>query len=80
MPNIFIAVAVVVALYLIVFVLVARFFAKVPALKALAPTQSEPQFLLTHAGVMLVFIVLGIFATRNSRRRSFVRRNLGLAA
>jgi hypothetical protein len=34
----------VVALYLNVFVLIAQFFMKVPAIKALAPTQSEPPF------------------------------------
>jgi len=52
----------VIALYLNVFVLVAQLFMKVPALKALAPTQSEPPFLGTQVVVMLVFIVLGVFA------------------
>ena len=37
-----------VALYLNVFVLIVQLFQKVPALKALAPTQSEPPFLLTQ--------------------------------
>ena len=37
------------ALYLNVFVLIAQLFMKVPALKALAPTQSEPPFLLVAA-------------------------------
>jgi len=37
---------------------------KVPALKALAPTQSEPPFLGTQVVVMLVFIVLGVFAAK----------------
>lgn len=53
------------ALYLNVFVLIAQLFAKVPALKALAPAQSEPPFLVTQLIGMAVFIVLGIFATRN---------------
>src|SRR6267143_5534836 len=35
----------VIALYLNVFVLIAQLFQKVPALKAMAPTQSEPPFL-----------------------------------
>jgi hypothetical protein len=36
----------------------------IPALKALAPTQSEPPFLGTHVVVMLIFIVLGDLAAR----------------
>src|SRR5438552_13298744 len=52
----------VIALYLNVFVLVAQLFMKVPALKALAPTQSEPPFLGTQVVGMFVFIVLGVFA------------------
>jgi hypothetical protein len=45
-------------------VLIAQLFMKVPALKALAPTQSEPPFLGTQVVVMLVFIVLGILAAK----------------
>jgi hypothetical protein len=51
------------ALYLNVFVLIAQLFMKVPALKALAPTQSEPPFLVSQLVVMALFIVLGVFAT-----------------
>jgi hypothetical protein len=40
------------ALYLNVFVLVAQAFAKVPALKAMAPTQSEPPFSISQLVVM----------------------------
>jgi hypothetical protein len=36
---------------------------KVPALKALAPTQSEPPFKLTQLVVLAIFVVLGVFAT-----------------
>jgi hypothetical protein len=43
------------ALYLNVFVLVAQFFAKIPALKAMAPTQSEPPFLVAQLAVLIVF-------------------------
>lgn len=46
------------ALYLNVFVLVAQFFSKVPALKAMAPTQSEPPFLIAQLVVLVVFGVL----------------------
>jgi hypothetical protein len=52
----------VISLYLNVFVLIAQLFMKVPALKALAPTQAEPPFLVTQVVVMVVFIVLGFLA------------------
>jgi hypothetical protein len=52
----------VVALYLNVFVGIVQAFQKVPALKALAPTQSEPSFLLTQLVVMALFIALAVFA------------------
>ncbi len=54
----------VIALYLNVFVLIAQFFMKIPALKALAPTQSEPPFLGRQVVVMLIFIVPGVLAAR----------------
>ena len=47
-----------------VFVLVAQGFLKVPALKALAPTQSEPPFLIAQTVVMVLFIITGIAALR----------------
>jgi hypothetical protein len=50
------------ALYFNVFVLVAQAFQKVPALKALAPTQSEPPFLVTQLIVLTLFFVLTIIA------------------
>jgi hypothetical protein len=53
-----------IALYLNVFVLVFQSFEKVPALKALAPTQSEPPFLVAELAVMVIFIVLTIFAVK----------------
>jgi hypothetical protein len=57
----------VIALYLNVFVLVVQLFEKVPALKAMAPTQSEPPFKITQVVVMTIFIVLGIFAVKGFR-------------
>jgi|SRR5712692_5805534 len=56
-----------VALYLNVFVLIVQAFEKVPALKALAPTQSEPPFLVTQLVVLALFVVLGIFAVKRFR-------------
>jgi hypothetical protein len=54
----------VLALYLNFFVLVVQSFLKVPALNALAPTQSEPPFLIAQVVVMAAFIALGVLAWR----------------
>ncbi len=51
-----------IALYLNVFVLVVQLFQKVPALKALAPTQSEPPFAVTQLVVLALFVLLTIIA------------------
>jgi hypothetical protein len=51
------------ALYLNVFVLVVQAFVKVPALKALAPTQSEPPFLIAQVIVLAVAVIVGAVAT-----------------
>jgi len=59
------------ALYLNVFVLVVQSFLRVPALKALAPTQSEPPFAVAQLIVLLLFVVLGVLATKRSREGSF---------
>jgi hypothetical protein len=53
----------VISLYLNVFVLIVQMFLKVPALKAIAPTQTEPPFKIAQLAVLLLFILLGIFAT-----------------
>ncbi len=53
-----------IALYLNVFVLVVQSFEKVPSLKAMAPTQSEPPFLVAQLVVLAVFIVLTILAAK----------------
>ena len=57
-------VSAVIALYLNVFVLIAQLFQKVPALKALAPTGSEPPFLVVQLFVLLTFVVIGVLATK----------------
>ena len=56
-----------IALYLNVFVLIAQAFQKVPALKAMAPTQSEPPFLVTQLVDMVLFVVFTIVAARRFR-------------
>jgi len=53
-----------VALYLNVFVLVAQAFQKVAILNALAPTQSDPGFIIAQLIVLALFVVLGIRAVR----------------
>jgi uncharacterized membrane protein SirB2 len=57
-------VAALVALYLNVFVGVVQAFQKLPFLQPLAPTQSEPPFLIAQIAVMAIFIVLGFLAAR----------------
>jgi hypothetical protein len=46
------------ALYFNVFVLFAQLFAKVPELKAIAPTQSSPAFGLTQGAILILFIAV----------------------
>jgi hypothetical protein len=53
-----------IALYLNVFVLIAQLFMKVPALKAMAPTQSEPPFKVTQLVVLVLFVALTIAAAK----------------
>jgi len=47
--------------------LIAQLFMKVPALKALAPTQSEPPFKVSQLVVLIVFVALTIAATKKFR-------------
>jgi hypothetical protein len=56
-------VSAVIALYFNFFVLIAQLFMKVPALKALAPTQSEPPFLIAQVVALVMFVVFGIAGT-----------------
>jgi len=52
------------ALWFNVFVLIAQGFGKIESLKALAPTQSEPPFLIAQLAVLAVFGVLTVMAAR----------------
>ena len=54
----------VLALYLNSFVAVVQAFQKLPLLQPLAPTQSEPPFVIAQVVVMVIFIALGIGAVR----------------
>ena len=55
------------ALYLNVFVLIVQSFQKLPALQKLAPTQSEPPFLIAQAVALIAFLILGAMAARKFR-------------
>src|SRR5947208_3288142 len=51
----------------VMFVLFVQAFEKVPALKAMAPTQSEPPFLVAQLVVLALFIALTILALKRFR-------------
>ena len=53
-----------IALYLNCFVAVFQAFLKVPALHALAPTQSEPPFLVAQTVVLAIFVWLTYLAAK----------------
>ncbi len=59
-----------IALYLNVFVLIVQAFQKVPTLKAMAPTQSEPPFLVAQVVCLALFIALSIFAAAKFRNET----------
>ena len=52
----------VLAFYLNVFVLVVQLFQKIPALKEISPTQSDPPFKIAQLVVLLAFFTLGVIA------------------
>ena len=56
------------ALYFNAFVLVVQLFEKVPALKAVAPTQTEPPFKVAQLAVLAFFVMLTIFAAVRFRK------------
>src|SRR5437016_5529869 len=60
----------VICLYFNLFVLVVQSFEKVPALHAIAPTQTESPFKLTQLAVLIVSILLGIVAVVRFRPES----------
>lgn len=54
----------VLSLYLNVFVGVVQAFQKLSLLQPLAPTQSEPPFLIAQIAVLAIFVLLGFIAVR----------------
>jgi hypothetical protein len=61
------AVSAVLSLWLNVFVFVSQLFQKVLALHPLAPTGSEPPFLIAETLVMIIFIALAVLAAKKFR-------------
>jgi hypothetical protein len=57
----------VLSLYFNSFVAVTQTFGKVPVLAALTPAQSEPPFAVTQLVLLVVFVILGVTATRAFR-------------
>jgi hypothetical protein len=64
----------VLAAYLNVFVGIVHAFQKPPFLRPLAPTQSEPPFLVAQLLMTAIFVVLGIVTVRRFHRESFPER------
>ena len=58
---------VVLATYLDAFVAVVQTFQKVPAVNALAPTQSEPPFAIAQGALLVVFVILAVLVARRFR-------------
>ena len=56
-----------IALYLNAFVGVVQAFRKLPALNALAPTESEPPFAIVQGIVLVAFVILTVWAVRAFR-------------
>ena len=66
------AITAVTAFYFNVFVLVVQLFRRVPALSAMAPTQSEPPFQIAQLAVLLLFAAIGIRAATAKPQRGLV--------
>lgn len=65
----------VIALYLNFFVLIAQSFQKIDALKALAPTQSEPPFVVAQVVALALFVLLGTLAAIKFRAEPLLMAN-----
>ncbi len=69
-------VSAVTAQYLNFFVLIVQLFLKVPSLKALAPTQTEPAFAVAQLATLLAFVVAGTIAVVRFRIGSGLNNQL----
>jgi hypothetical protein len=68
------------ALYSNVFVLIVQSFEKIPALRAIAPTQKEPPFAIAQIACLALFVVLTVFAVRRFRGKSMTVTQSNAAA
>jgi hypothetical protein len=66
------AITAVTALYFNVFVPIVQLFRRVPALRAMAPNQSEPPFQIAQLAVLLLFAAIGIRAATAKPQRALV--------
>ncbi|MGB1560052.1 MAG: hypothetical protein ACPHN2_00995 [Sinimarinibacterium flocculans] len=57
-----------VAIYLDAFVGLVQAFLKIPSLRALAPTQQSPGFIIAQALLLAAFVILGTAVLRGLRR------------
>ena len=57
----------VLSLYLNIFVLLVQAFLKIPLLKAWAPTQTEPAFVVAQGSAFVLFLILTILTTAKFR-------------
>jgi hypothetical protein len=62
------------------FVLIVQMFLKVPALKALAPTQTEPAFSVAQLITLAAFLLIGVAALRVVSGKAAQQRNEELAS
>ena len=65
------------SLYLNVFVGIVQSFQKVPALRALAPTQTEPPFAITQLVTLALFVIIIIVGIIRFRVDSLARAEIG---
>jgi hypothetical protein len=68
------AICLVVAQFFNVFVAIAQAFAKVPELRALAPTQAEPPFAIAEGVALVVFLVIAVAAARYYRYEPMMKK------
>jgi hypothetical protein len=74
------AVTAIVSQYFNVFVLVAQGFAKIPALKSLAPTQSEPPFAIAQGIVLGAFFAIGYLSLKRFKPQPVGGRRLRVSS
>ncbi len=66
-------IAAIATLYLNAFVAIVQAFQKLSFLQPLAPTQSEPPFVIAQAACLIIFVVAGAYAVIRFRRAAAAR-------